>query len=369
MASVHFGMESEAYPTPRSSTDHPSWARTSASASKPAKISPSKPPVGVTTPRTGLHTPAQSLEVTSAAKLRSEIDQLQFETTRCQSINVDVATWEEFEANHRESIDYRTEYVADTQTMIVTCASSVHEGFRALVKPFTDVAGAFSSTYTIETNLDIHITSSVSRLRSSRVPDFVFAKRGDFTDVEKKAVQLLTLKDVQLVACLDITTSGQKPPNYEICDADKFPTQPHRRFDSVIFEEHCWAGAITGIKIHIFRRGYDTKSYDVFPGTQDLEANQTRVGLVFGKLLMAKLEADKLQFFTAEKPFSIDWDTLYDDLNKRLIADGFQRYKDWAVQSAVDPSIIPAAAGGKRQRQASEDIEDLPHWFKKPKTE
>ncbi|KAJ7026451.1 hypothetical protein C8F04DRAFT_1125425 [Mycena alexandri] len=401
---------SDPYPTPRSSNDYSAWVRAPAPASKPVQYGPSPHHVGATTPRTGLHTPAASLEITSpappskvtsaatqseidqlqlekAAKLLSDIDKLQFETNRSQSLFVDVATWEVFEANHRESVEHRTEYVADTQTMIVTCASGVHEGFRPLVQPFTDVAATFRSVYTIETNIDVHVTSPL-KARSNRVPDFVFAKSGvepqnlflfecawsqPFTDVEKKAAQLLTRKDVQLVACLDITTGGQRPcksappVKYTIRDADTFPDKPRARLAPVIFEKHVWAGAITGIRVHLFQRDFETESYDVFPGAPGLEDNQSIVGLAFGKLLTDQLKADGLSLFTSEKPFFIDWDGLYDNIDKRLISDGFQRYKDWAVKVADDPLTLPAVAV-KRSRPR-DDLKDLPEWYKKPKVE
>ncbi|KAJ7728226.1 hypothetical protein B0H16DRAFT_1589316 [Mycena metata] len=412
--SVYMGEAEAAYPTPRSSTDHSAWVRTPAPASN-VQRGPAPVPhrVGATTPRTGLHTPVASLEITSpappskvtsaaksendqrqlekSANLRSQIDKLQLETNRSQRLAVDVATWEAFEANHRESVEYRTEYVADTETMIVTCASGVHESFRPLVRPFTDVANAFGDTYTIETNIDIRITSSSSRVRSNRVPDFVFAKRGvdpknlfllecawsqNFKEVEEKADLSLTRNDVQLVACLDIGTKGQglclSPPrvNYKICDPDTFPTQPHRRFESVTFEDHCWAGAIDALQIHLFRRGFEVESYNIFPDFGECEVNQALVGLNLGKLLISQLEADSHSFFTAEKPFSIDWDGLYDNINKRLISDGFQRYKDWAIKVADDPSIT-AIPPVKLRRKRSEDLQALPAWFKskKPKTE
>jgi hypothetical protein len=69
-----------------------------------------------------------------------------------------------------------------------------------------------------------------------------------------------------------------------------------------------------------------------------------------------------LKVFNPDDPFFVDWDAFYRAIDKALVADGFERYKDWAVQIAEDPDIVKSQP--PKKRQASEELENLPDWFR-----
>ncbi|KAF7363175.1 hypothetical protein MVEN_00670000 [Mycena venus] len=101
---------------------------------------------------------------------------LQLDCTHCPQTfgGVEPETWDVFNREHRESCDYKIKYLADDT--IVACSSGVHESFTVFVQPFYKVVSTLNGMFCVEHNRDIRITSSSgSKRRSTRVPDFVFA--------------------------------------------------------------------------------------------------------------------------------------------------------------------------------------------------
>lgn len=83
--------------------------------------------------------------------------------------------------------------------------------------------------------------------------------------------------------------------------------------------------------------------------------------MFLGKFLTTEVGEERcLQVFTRENPFIIHWDVLYKVIDKALVADGFDRLKDWAVQTVSDPTRAEFQRPTKRE--ASEELE-LPGWF------
>lgn len=138
--------------------------------------------------------------------------------------------------------------------------------------------------FRVEHNRDIRITSSSgSKRRSTRVPDFAFATDDTppkylfllecawsqpFQKVNSKALQLLTRKDVRVVVviCIDVQagTMGSpgvpSPETYQISDEKAFP-DPRNPLSNVVFQGTVWARGIKKIMVHLYQHEYDTRSY------------------------------------------------------------------------------------------------------------
>ncbi|KAJ7318290.1 hypothetical protein DFH08DRAFT_1086578 [Mycena albidolilacea] len=330
------------------------------------------------------------------SKVLQEIGDLDFSTSRSQTIeDVDAATWDELQANHRESMSHRLEYSVDLKAVIVTCASGVHESFKAICEPFLRVAAA-SPFLDFETNRDIDIPSPTGG-HSTRVPDFAFVNKVDSTDpaypfilecswsqpfreVEAKAHLWLTLAHVKAVVCIDIQERRTQEPypspsnldkEYKLANPAEFRRRRGTRLTPVEFQGRLWAREIEAIKVHIFQRG-NIQAIDIMPTlpSVELEENQERIELFLGEFLSKYASEAFAQLFSADNPFYLNWDTFYDDLDARLVADGYKRYKAWADMGREDPAIVrslapeaPIQLAAKRER----DEETTPSWYKTKK--
>ncbi|KAJ7216065.1 hypothetical protein GGX14DRAFT_607263 [Mycena pura] len=345
-----------------------------------------------------LHTPASSVD--KAIKLFDDIERLDFVAYGQVFTfeDVDAETWDAFDREHRESCDckcgahnvcsgctdraqsQRIEYFAEDMT--VTCAGGVHGSFTAVVQPFYKVVSTLSDAFRVEHNRDIDIASSSSKRRSTRVPDFAFATDDvppkyllllqcawsqPFPNVNAKALQLLTLKSVRVVVviCIDVQAgtigSPDVPPpeKYPIFNENDFPDD-RKLLSNVVFQGTIWARGIKKITVHLYQREYHTESYDITPGADGLDAAQKKIALFLANFLATTLGKDQLlKVFNPEDPFFVDWDAFYRGIDSALVVDGFERYKDWAVQIAEDPDIVKSPPPKKRQAS-----EELPDWLR-----
>ncbi|KAJ7766431.1 hypothetical protein B0H14DRAFT_2969611, partial [Mycena olivaceomarginata] len=317
------------------------------SSPKPIERSPSH-----TAPTSHLHTPASSVDINpKAMKLLDDIKHLDFAASGQVFTfgGVDPDTWDVFDREYRESCDYKIEYFADDKT--VTCSSGVHESFTAFVQPFYKVVSTLNDMFRVEHNRDIRITSSSgSKRRSTRVPDFAFATDDTppkylfllecawsqpFQKVNSKALQLLTRKDVRVVVviCIDVQagTMGSpgvpSPEKYQISDEKAFP-DPRNPLSNVVFQGTVWARGIKKIMVHLYQHEYDTRSYDITPDADGLDAAQEKIALFLANFLATTLDKEQLlKVFNPDDPFFVDWDAFYRAIDKALVADGFERYK------------------------------------------
>ncbi|KAF8172198.1 hypothetical protein K438DRAFT_1851724, partial [Mycena galopus ATCC 62051] len=306
---------------------------------------------------TGLQIPASSLDIITAKPPVSGLQALYLRSVSLFQLNIahspqtikDIpcATWIEFE-EHVESVDYRLEYSGKLNTVIVTCASSVHESFAAFVKPFADAAQAYPTNFVTETNTDILIPQS----DSLRVPDFALRELDPISvdidpkyrlifecawsqpkaSVESKAQDWLLLDDVVAVVSIDIQGySACPPPSTREPNTTKETLPAPREF----------LGA------------------DITPAAPDaslriieLAVDQAKVENYFRSILKGIITDQRFDaHFGADRQFRLNWDQFYKKVDEGLVRDGYKRYIRWVNQ--LHPPI-PKQQKPKRRRSDDE---------------
>ncbi|KAJ7911200.1 hypothetical protein B0H13DRAFT_2010300 [Mycena leptocephala] len=331
----------------------------------------------------GLQTPSSSLDIipakppVSGLQLLEKIKRLDFTLGPLSQTIKDIprAIWIEFE-EHAESVDYRLEYSGKLDTVIVTCASSVHESFAAFVKPFAEAAQAYPTNFVTETNTDILIPQS----DSLRVPDFALSELDPIgmdidpkyrlifecawsqpkSSVESKAQDWLLLNDVVAVVSIDIQGYSACPPpsTREPNTTKEILPAPREFLGPVAFEGHVWAKRIPQIMMYIHHQTYEREEYDITPAAPDaplriteLAAGQAKVENYLRSILKGIMTDQRFDaHFGADRQFRLDWDQFY-KVDEGLVRDGYKRYSRWVNQ--LHPPM-PKQQKPKRRRPDDE---------------
>ncbi|KAJ7686424.1 hypothetical protein B0H14DRAFT_3534576 [Mycena olivaceomarginata] len=354
-------------------------------------------PVTAAKPAVQQHTPAPSLDKTQILEekvaeilnkikiFESDLSSTGIWEANYNIADVDFDTWNFFYANYTESLGFKFQYMYPEKIIIVTRPSGTHETLQALLKPVADLVAAAnvyiadsSQRFKVSTNHAIPLSS-----KSTVTPDFGFGKRCTNSSVqyqilfecawsqgtpslEEKVQRCLQDPEVLAVVCIDIHTpvkykmpSTAPEPNM----VSEFPTDPKRKFlGPVNYLGYTWA-QIDQIDLSIHHRGGRVDKFarlNPIDGIRDpiLLAMQHKVNNALIRLLgraMGKSTLEKAVKGLQGRFVPLAWELFYEDLEHSLLADGFNRYRQWMQE-------FEKAKGLKRKFAADENEEINEDW-------
>ncbi|KAJ7509450.1 hypothetical protein B0H11DRAFT_1959696 [Mycena galericulata] len=335
-------------------------------------------------------------EVSSnAERILKLIEERHFRATGVRSWtypNVDFKSWISLHEKHADSSPgYKLEYISAEKTLIVTYTSGVPGSARVLFKPVVDVAGT-TSDFMIETNRDILTTSHAGW--SLLTPDLAFGEEGvpipkyrlifecawsqSRQDFESKMRNYFDdSDDVLAVVCLFLETSNpfgnptfDAPADHIIQSAADTvgPSAQRSRlpFGPVNFLGHDWVEGISKVEMKVFFPGphnLKKREFDLTPvesgrrtDISPLDSVQEEVDSLIAGLLGKAMSDKKLiaVLNPLDPQFTLNWEAFYTQLNKRMLADAYARYKMWAQPQ------LPVAIGSMRLAVEDAGAEDFP---------
>ncbi|KAJ7618227.1 hypothetical protein B0H17DRAFT_1152385 [Mycena rosella] len=336
-----------------------------------------KPAYTCRSPPTGLHTLVPSVEramdphvskarcyspntlpgLNTANALRIMEGMDFYATAERSKIITDIAvpTWMELRTA-AESMLYKLEYLSVSQEVIVTHPSGVHEALHVLAKPITELALAHDKGFLVEWNRDIRIILPDNEF-IDRIPDFAFAEQGEpspkyriifecawsQSDVEldAKVADWFDVPEVLAIICLEIDEENKfhspPPPDSDDCETKEgffaaVATRPP--LSAISFGGEKWVEDLSSITMKIHHRRNVTDRFNILPApgnVVELEQQQQKVDAYVAEIVAEVITLERLREYLGarETQFNLNWETFYQELDKRLLDEAYLRYSTW----------------------------------------
>ncbi|KAF8127781.1 hypothetical protein K438DRAFT_1888925, partial [Mycena galopus ATCC 62051] len=335
------------YPSPSSSPENAPFPITMAQSPPSRVVESTSSPA-----KHQLHTPAPSIDSTPAppsardaslsaiSKLVNEILAAKTSDTGFLELHVSREVWPDLFENVPEDLGAKLQYSFDTQMLLVTWPTKVHESFKWITKSLLEATKA-RSQFVWETNTPIPFTSGPHK-GGAITPDFAFGKdtsnddtlysiivESAFTQSPKKleeaAAKHLTRPEVACVIGLNFDTpsftypSPSPTPVPDLSfDGFKAGAKGSLR-DGIEFRGTTWAPPIKGIQLTIWfkKQGTvamaDKMTWDITPTEDDtrhlnLRKRHSEILNLIRKISCAVIEKSTFKLIYPDKDsFNIDW--------------------------------------------------------------
>ncbi|KAJ7799928.1 hypothetical protein B0H14DRAFT_2901702 [Mycena olivaceomarginata] len=304
-----------------------------------------------------LHTPASSVDIsplpTSArntvpapprapddsSSITGLLDQI-LASRASDELTVPRKIWLELSEEVPEDLGARLSYSADTEKLILTWPTEVHESFKWTIKPLL-AAAEHDPRFVWETNTPVPFRSG-PHTGSTLTPDFAALSQSS-KDLNETAAKHLTRPEVACVIGLEFTTPTflyPKPsptPLKRLSFSDFKARATVSLLGGVEFERFKWAPPIQRIEMTIWFKKQGTNISPIENDTPNSHLGQyhTEILTLIRRITRAVLTPPIFNLlYPVKDSFAINWEGFYDDLHDRLLLDAYRR---WYIGPSKDP--------------------------------
>ncbi|KAJ7216063.1 hypothetical protein GGX14DRAFT_391726 [Mycena pura] len=381
---------------------------------------PGQPPLGTRSqrylpmlasgaPSTGLHTPAQSKDLTRDGPFPSEAtshlsqeetptadqssqvkllqDQIfahrKLSTLAPLKLTITPEIWAVLE-DKLEGDGVRFHYTPPDNDksgiLVITCPTAIHKSIDFLAQPFRRIAFTDSS-FLCDTNTDIAVGINAKGTSAKRTPDFAFGSKGTLgreyavmfecgysqsePDLMSRVAMWFGIATVICVitvefVCRDYSSPGsskQRPLVAVSCEKIIEDSRTDGPLGSVCYDNHIWAHEIEKIETGVYCRDeqddVEGATFDLTPGAVDLEASQEFINSELRTSAREFLGDTKFQeIFPESAPFFIDCTRFYQAVQDAKMHDAYCRYVAWAETTNPVVQIMKLDAKSFRSKWA-----------------